>query len=49
MLSAGSDGIIRVSPCEVCGPLSAVLRLAQTRAERQLSPAERQRFLPSGE
>ena len=49
VLSAGSDGIIRVSPCEVCGPLSAVLRLAQTRAERQLSPAERQRFLPSGE
>jgi WD40 repeat protein/DNA-binding SARP family transcriptional activator len=49
VVSAGNDGIIRVSPCEVCGPLSAVLRLARTRAERELSPVERQRFLPSGE
>jgi WD40 repeat protein/DNA-binding SARP family transcriptional activator/energy-coupling factor transporter ATP-binding protein EcfA2 len=48
VLSAGNDGIIRVSPCEVCGPLSAVLRLARTRAERELSPVERRRFLPSG-
>jgi hypothetical protein len=31
----------------VCGPLSAVLRLARTRAERELSPVERQRLLPS--
>ena len=49
VVSAGGDGITRVSPCEVCGPLRDVLRLARTRAERELSPVERQRFLPTGE
>ena len=47
VVSAGEAGIVRVSTCEVCGPLSSVLRLARTRAERELSPVERQRFLPS--
>jgi WD40 repeat protein/DNA-binding SARP family transcriptional activator len=46
VVSAG-DGVVRISTCEVCGPLSAVLRLARTRAERELSPVERQRLLPS--
>ena len=47
VVSAGEAGVVRVSTCEVCGPLSAVLRLARTRAERELSPDERQRLLPS--
>ena len=47
VVSAGEAGVVRVSTCEVCGPLSAVLRLARTRAERELSPVERQRLLPS--
>jgi WD40 repeat protein/DNA-binding SARP family transcriptional activator len=46
VVSAGG-GIVRVTPCEVCGTLRAVLRLARTRAERELSPVERQRLLPS--
>jgi WD40 repeat protein/DNA-binding SARP family transcriptional activator len=49
VVSAGSDELIRVSQCEVCGPLSAVLRLARSRAERELSPIERQRFLPAAD
>jgi WD40 repeat protein/DNA-binding SARP family transcriptional activator len=49
VVSAGDDGIIRVSLCEVCGPVSAVLRLARARTERELSPIERQRFLPTGD
>jgi WD40 repeat protein/DNA-binding SARP family transcriptional activator len=49
VVSAGKDRIIRISPCEVCGPLSAVLRLARTRIDRELTPVERQRFLPSAD
>jgi WD40 repeat protein len=45
VVSAGSDGIVRVISCEVCGTLPALLRLARTRADRQLSATERQRFL----
>jgi WD40 repeat protein len=47
VVSSGG-GIVRVTPCEVCGTLSEVLRLARTRAERELSRVERQRLLPSG-
>jgi WD40 repeat protein len=46
VVSAGDPGTIRVSPCEVCGSMDTVLRLARTRAERELSPSERQRLLP---
>jgi WD40 repeat protein/DNA-binding SARP family transcriptional activator len=46
VVSAGADGIVRVAPCDVCGSLPAVIRLARTRADRELSATERQRFLP---
>jgi WD40 repeat protein len=45
--SAGADGIVQITPCEVCGSLATVLRLARTRADRELSATERQRFLPA--
>jgi WD40 repeat protein len=45
VVSSGEGGIARVSPCEVCGSLREVRRLARTRATRALSPIERQRFL----
>ena len=41
-----TPGIVRVTPCEVCGSMSSVLRLARTRAGRELSAVERQRLLP---
>jgi WD40 repeat protein len=42
-----SDGIARISPCEVCGSLDEVRRIARTRADRVLNPIERARFLPA--
>jgi WD40 repeat protein len=44
-LSAGYDGIVWLAPCEACGGLDDVLRLARTRLGRALNAAERQRFL----
>ncbi len=49
VVSAADDGITRVTPCEVCGSISSVLRLAQTRAGRELTPVERRRYLPSND
>ena len=46
VVSAGTDGILRFTPCEVCGPLPDVLKLARTRADLELSAIERERFLP---
>jgi WD40 repeat protein len=43
VLSGGKDGTW-LSPCEVCGSLTDVLRLARMRMERDLNAAERQRF-----
>ena len=43
VLSGGQDGIW-LSPCEVCGSLADVLRLARARAERRLTATERERF-----
>jgi WD40 repeat protein len=48
VVSAGDPGTVRLTPCDVCGSIDSVLRLAQTRAERELSATERQRFLPEG-
>jgi WD40 repeat protein/DNA-binding SARP family transcriptional activator len=48
VVSAGDPGTLRVTPCDVCGSIDSVLRLAQTRAERELSATEQQRFLPEG-
>ena len=45
VLSAAEDSSLRITPCEVCGSLTSVLRLARTRLEHELTPAERQRFL----
>ncbi len=47
VVSADASGTLRVSPCDVCGSMNAVLRLARTRAERELSADERQRLLPT--
>jgi WD40 repeat protein/DNA-binding SARP family transcriptional activator len=49
VLSAGDDGTIWVAPCEVCGSLAEVLDVAHARAQRLLTPAERERFLPPEE
>ena len=47
VVSAG-DGIMRITDCEVCGSRADVLRVARTRAQHELSAAERRRLLPSG-
>jgi WD40 repeat protein/DNA-binding SARP family transcriptional activator len=49
VVSAGDPGVVRVSRCEACGSLGSVLRLARTRAERELSAIEQQRLLPRDE
>jgi WD40 repeat protein len=49
VVSVGDPGIVRVSSCEVCGPISSVLRLARTRLKRELNASERQRLLPGDE
>ncbi|MEN3281014.1 MAG: hypothetical protein V7607_2154 [Solirubrobacteraceae bacterium] len=43
VLSGGKDGTW-LFPCEVCGSLTDVLRLARRRVERELTATERQRF-----
>jgi WD40 repeat protein len=45
ILSGGEDRSIRIWRCEVCAPIDEVLRLARSRALRELTPAERARFL----
>jgi WD40 repeat protein/class 3 adenylate cyclase len=48
ILSAGVDQTIRIWRCEVCAPIDEVLRLARSRALRELTPAEQARFLHEG-
>jgi WD40 repeat protein len=45
VLSATADGLLRISPCEVCGPLPNVLALARSRRVPVLTATERQRLL----
>ena len=45
VVSAGDDGM-RITACEVCTTTEDVLRVARTRAQHELSAAERQRLLP---
>lgn len=45
VVSAGDDGYVRWTRCETCGPLDAVVGLARTRADRDVSPLDRRRFL----
>jgi WD40 repeat protein len=47
ILSGGEDRSIRLWRCEVevCAPIDEVLKLARSRALRELTPAERARFL----
>jgi WD40 repeat protein/DNA-binding SARP family transcriptional activator len=47
VVSAGDDGM-RITPCEVCGTLEELLRVARTRAQHKLTAAERRRLLPGG-
>jgi WD40 repeat protein len=44
VVSAGGDGWVRWTTCEVCGPLETAMRLARTRADREISALDRQRF-----
>jgi WD40 repeat protein len=48
ILSAGVDQTIRLWRCEVCAPIDELLDLARERALRDLTPAERARFLHEG-
>jgi WD40 repeat protein len=45
IVSGGVDRSVRIWRCEVCAPIDEVLRLARTRVLRELTPAERSRFL----
>jgi WD40 repeat protein len=40
----GLDNVVRVTACDVCGPIDSVLRLAQDRTTRELSDTERADF-----
>jgi hypothetical protein len=43
--SAGADGTVQVSGCAVCGSLDSVIKLAQARVGRSLTPEERVTYL----
>jgi WD40 repeat protein len=43
--SAGADGTVQVSSCAVCGSLDSVIKLAQARVGRSLTPEERVTYL----
>jgi len=43
--SAGADGTVQVSACAVCGSLDSVIKLAQARVGRSLTPEERVTYL----
>ena len=45
IVSAGEDRLPRIWRCEVCAPIDELLKLARERAVRQLTPAERAKFL----
>jgi WD40 repeat protein len=40
-----SDGTARIWHCEACLPIDQILKLAETRTTRQLTPEERRRYL----
>jgi hypothetical protein len=45
LIAAHGDGTIRLSQCEVCGPISEVRALADTRVTRPMTPDERRTYL----
>jgi WD40 repeat protein/class 3 adenylate cyclase len=45
IVSGGVDRSVRIWRCEVCAPIDEVLQLARARVTRELTPAERARFL----
>ena len=45
IVSSGVDRSVRIWRCEVCAPIDEVLRLARSRVLRELTPAERARFV----
>ena len=45
VVSAGDDGVLRITPCEVCGGFDDVLRLAASRAAPTLDPDQRAQLL----
>jgi WD40 repeat protein len=45
ILSGGEDRSLRIWRCEVCAPIDEVLQLARSRVLRELTSAERARFL----
>lgn len=44
IVHVGSDGVVRVSHCDVCGPIEDVRELARQRSTRDLSETERNDF-----
>jgi WD40 repeat protein len=48
IVSGGVDRSVRIWRCEVCAPIDQLLGLARERALRDLTPAERARFLHQG-
>jgi WD40 repeat protein len=48
IVSGGGDQSVRIWRCEVCAPIDQLLDLARERALRDLTPAERSRFLHQG-
>jgi WD40 repeat protein len=48
IVSSAEDLTVRIWQCEVCAPIDKLLGLARERALRDLTPAERARFLHEG-
>jgi WD40 repeat protein len=48
IVSGSEDETVRIWRCEVCAPIDQLLDLARERALRDLTPAERARFLHEG-
>jgi WD40 repeat protein len=48
IVSGSEDQTVRIWRCEVCAPIDELLDLARERALRDLTPAERARFLHEG-
>jgi WD40 repeat protein len=45
VLTIDQEGVVRSVPCDTCGGLKDLLTLAESRATRSLTPAERAQFL----
>jgi WD40 repeat protein len=48
LVATSGSGDVRVWRCDTCGPIEDVLRLADRRVSRELSPEEIRTYLPDG-